>query len=141
MLLAARINECEHACTLIDATSHSTKVRFDDMMKALRGLSESWGHIKLSMKAKIAEIFLVNEMEQFGEKGDLDGITCSSIVSSILPFSPGVDSYFDGNAPTIHAALAELQFLISAHFEEHELDCDDPNEEMKDLKGAAQARF
>lgn len=137
-LLATRINECEAAGTILDSAANPPKVERDEMMKALQIIEASWHHLKPSLKAKLAKMDISHRIQEYGASGESDPNLCHVLVADILPAGPA-ESFFDGAAPSFHAAWSELHYLISTKFDDHEMDVED-DERFTEYKVMAKAR-
>eukprot|EP00435_Cladocopium_sp_Y103_P033537 s883_g8.t1 len=138
LLLATRINECEAASTVLDAVPHIGKVSYDDMMKALQATQDCWQHIPPASKGKIAQIHVAHLLKELFEDSEDEGrtVVVHQVVEAIIPVASG-ENGFDGQNPTMCAAVEELKYGINANFDEHQLD--DESEDMKGHKVAAKA--
>lgn len=140
MNLAARIDECEACCTILEAIGTSSKVSYDTMMKAVLVIQDSWHHLTPSQKAKIAMHHIAQQIQSFSET-DVDdaepSCSCDGLAQIICPVSV-TESAFDGANPSMHAAFSELTFAVKSNWEEHELDVEG-DEGMVVFKKAAQA--
>ena len=58
------------------------------------------------------------------------------VVEAVIPVASG-ESAFDGENPTMCAAVDELMYKINANFEEHQLD--EESDDMTEFKVAAKA--